>query len=500
MDDKILVLYEAPPGAVVVNDCGPVKRNIARQSKAGIELSDDYRLFVDDREVVVYRAFTHGYANEAHFSHIASFGGPYSFAYFDFKGKVTVKVISNKLPLDKVRIQPASKSIVPQINGDCLTFELTQAPTHLSIEPRGRTGPLLLFANPLERQPVLPDGPGVRYFGPGIHEAGIIQLSDNETLYIAGGAVVKGGIVARGKNIRIMGRGILDGFDWPRNYNGSQDGFIRLIDCDDVLIEGIIVKDGWAWNVNLCGSNNVRIDNLKIVASRCENDDGIDICNCRGVTVTDSFIRTEDDCIAPKGFGYRGGQEVADIEVTRTVLWTDKAHVWRMGCECRAKTMRNMLFKDIDVIHYCDNWWIPGELPDQIEPKAVWDQIPEYMLDLPTCVSIQPGEDMLMENIRFEDIRINHEGQKWFMEIFPKVTLWSDRKVPGMLRHCVFKDVRLTGDDSGPAGGIRICGLDAAHDVRDIVFDNVTRHGERLTQDSPELLIMGHVKNIRFCS
>lgn len=498
MSEKSLVLYEAPAGAMFFEDHGPVKRNISRQSNASIELSDDYRLFVDDKEVVVYRAFTHGYENEQFFSHIPSFGGSYSFAYFDFDGEVTVKVISNKLPLDNLKVQPASKHIVPDIKGNCLSFLLKQAPTHLSIEPQSRKGPLLLFANPIEKEKPLPGAPGVKYFGPGVHEAGVIHLSDNETLYIAGGAVVKGGISASGDNIRIMGRGILDGFDWPRKYNGPDDSFVRLTDCNNVLIEGIIVKDGWAWNVNVCGSSNIRMDNLKIVASRCENDDGIDICNSRHVTIDNSFVRTEDDCIAPKGFGYRNSQEASDIEVTRTALWSDKAHIWRIGCECRAKTMRNMLFKDIDVIHYSDNWWVPGELPEHIEAKEVWDPLPEFMYDLPTCISIQPGEDMLMENIRFEDIRINHEGQKWFMEVFPKVTLWAERHVPGILRNCVFKDIQLIGEGNGVQGGIRICGLDEAHDVRDIVFDNVVRHGERLSRGSPGLLMVGHIKDVRF--
>lgn len=491
-------VYGAPAGAAFVSDCGPVKRNIHRSSTAAIELSDDYELFVDDKPVVVFRAFTHGYANEQHFSHIASFGGPYSYAYFDFCGKVKVRVISRKRPLDNLKIQPASRKITPALDGDGLTFELTEAPTHLSIEPDAKNGPLLLFANPLEEEVPRPGTPGVKYFGPGVHETGIIKLAANETVYIAGGAVVKGGIHACGDNIRIMGRGILDGFDWPRNYNGPEDGFIRLSDCNNVLIEGIIVKDGWAWNVNLCGCNNVHIRNLKIIAARCENDDGIDLCNCQHVKIEDSFIRTEDDCIAPKGFGYRNGQEVTDIEVVRSTLWSDKAHIWRIGCECRADAMRNMVFRDIDVLHYTENWWIPGEFPAEMEAKELWDPVPEFMLDLPTCISIQPGEDMRMENIRFEDIRINHEGQKWFMEIFPKVTLWAERKVPGVLRDCLFKDVRLTGDSCGVQGGIRICGLDQAHDVRDIRFANVVRHGERLSENSPELLVKGCVSGLRF--
>ena len=39
---------------------------------------------------------------------------------------------------------------------------------------------------------------------------------EGTTVYLAGGAVVKGAIIARNADhIRICGRGILDGTDWP---------------------------------------------------------------------------------------------------------------------------------------------------------------------------------------------------------------------------------------------------------------------------------------------
>ncbi|MCX6892639.1 MAG: endo-polygalacturonase, partial [Verrucomicrobia bacterium] len=56
--------------------------------------------------------------------------------------------------------------------------------------------------------------PGVKYFGPGWHQAGKVEVGSNETVYLAGGAAVKGAIVAQGSNIRILGRGILDGSDY----------------------------------------------------------------------------------------------------------------------------------------------------------------------------------------------------------------------------------------------------------------------------------------------
>ena len=82
----------------------------------------------------------------------------------------------------------------------------------------------------------------MKYFGPGLHQAGAIELGDNEALYIAGGAVVKGGVHVKGRNVKILGRGILDGSDYER-HKGPTRAPVDLDACEKVLVEGIIIKD-----------------------------------------------------------------------------------------------------------------------------------------------------------------------------------------------------------------------------------------------------------------
>ena len=50
-------------------------------------------------------------------------------------------------------------------------------PRKLSIEPDGKKGPLLLFANPLEKDAPKAGEPGVIYFGPGVHKPGKIDVA-----------------------------------------------------------------------------------------------------------------------------------------------------------------------------------------------------------------------------------------------------------------------------------------------------------------------------------
>ena len=310
----------------------------------GAALSEQYVVRVNGKPVDVYIApvWEPGY--------VKSFGGPYSFAYFDCSGSVTVEIAARK-SLKQVRILPESLGIRPDVTGDTLTFTV-KSPCQFSVEPNAKEGPLLLFVNPLETDPPKPGDPGVIYFGPGIHKANEIKIGDNQTLYIAGGAVVKGGVRAQGANIRIMGRGIVDGLDWER-FKGPTNNLISLMKCTNAKIEGIILKDSWSWTFPMFGCRGVHVDNVKICSARCENNDGIGVCNSQDVEIENCFIRTDDDSITTKGLGELFGPPpyppTENVKVERCVLWTDRANVWRLGCECRAQAMRRLVFRNIDV-------------------------------------------------------------------------------------------------------------------------------------------------------
>ena len=109
-----------------------------------------------------------------------------------------------------MRIRPLSREIKPNIEGNTINFDW-KGRGQLVVEV-GETPPLFLFANPEEKSKPAKSDSNVKYFGPGIHRPGYIELKDNETVYIAAGAVVYGGIRAtNASNIKVLGHGILDG-------------------------------------------------------------------------------------------------------------------------------------------------------------------------------------------------------------------------------------------------------------------------------------------------
>ncbi|MBN2312967.1 MAG: hypothetical protein JXM79_03490, partial [Sedimentisphaerales bacterium] len=301
----------------------------------GAERADDFTVKINNRETFVYD------------SKVAAL------AYFSFNDEVSVTIIYNQ-DINKVDIRPKSHGIACSVKGRTVHFRLDR-PCNLSIEINGDIKrPLFLFANPLERDPPKPGDENVLYFEAGkIHEAGEIKVESGQTVYIDGGAVVRGRIRAVGaKNVRVIGRGILDG-----SHRDYKTQMVKLSGCSDVELNGIIVLNSYGWTLVPVKSDNVRFSNVKVIGWR-DNDDGVDIVGCRNLTIDGCFLRTKDDCIAVKaspGYfeeGESGLRNVETVRVVNTVLWNAEwGNAMEIGFELQTRKIRDILFKNCDIIH-----------------------------------------------------------------------------------------------------------------------------------------------------
>jgi hypothetical protein len=117
---------------------------------------------------------------------------------------------------------------------------------------------------------------------------------------------------------------------------------------------------------------------------------------------------------------------------------------------------------------------------------------------------LKPADEMPLSNVRFENIRINHEGQQNFMELFPQADyssiskLWPGGPVPGRISNVYFKDIFLTGNFTGKYGQVYVYGPDDNHSVDGVTFENVVRHGQPTLRTSPEVNVGGSAYNIVF--
>jgi hypothetical protein len=421
------------------------------------------------------------------------YGGEYAFLSVDADEPLefTIKEETGA-NLDNLVIRPQSLGLKPTMNDDGTFSIAVDKPCQFSVEYDGRLHPLLIFVNPLETDVPNEGDDNVIYYGPGVHKADKIAVGDNQTLYLAPGAVVQGGIYVNGKNVKIRGRGVLDSNPWKWR-EGPTGHTVHVANSQDVSIEGIIVRGSSRWTVVPVNSDNVVIDNIKICGGRAQNDDGINPCNSRNVHVSNTFIRSDDDCIALKGLEVDYGN-CEDISAVNCVFWCDRARIVLMGHESRAPYMRRVLFKNCDVIH---------------------SQTRNFLLE--------PGEKMRMEDITFEDIRFETGKENalspealekmksidtstlrfdvdvankdnWLFVGRPVVNVYMRTKEPGYIKNVVIRNVSVTG----PASycGILFSGADEEHRTDGLTIENFVLFGEKQTSDSPLIHIGDFIDNV----
>ena len=98
----------------------------------------------------------------------------------------------------RCKVIPTSYGIRPAVTGNTVSFDMDR-PRKVSVEFDGDiTHPLLVFADPLETNVPAPDAPDVVHFAPGVHNVGKgYAIAAGKTVYLAGGAYVKGQLVTK---------------------------------------------------------------------------------------------------------------------------------------------------------------------------------------------------------------------------------------------------------------------------------------------------------------
>jgi len=407
-----------------------------------------------------------------------------SYAVFDFKGEANIEV-NTMFDVRWVDIRPLRTGLKPTYSGDnSFSFKLNK-PENLSLELNGRIRqqPLFIFAGkPESEKPSKTDKNVIWFEGGKLYKDVKLELQDNQTVYIEGGAVVQGYIFAEGKkNIKICGRGILDG-SFNKTDPTCNNRFIDLRNCENIDIEGITLHNGTTWQVALFHCNRANIKDIRIV-SESGSDDGMDICRCTNVVIDGVFAHTKDDCIAIKSQGnYPGNHPTDNILVKNCVFWNS---IWgnaiEIGFELYSDEVKNIRFENMDIIHVEDG----------------------------ATMSIHNAGQAHVHNVVFENIRVEDSRQKLFdVAIFfsqwsadgirdkdsiatyylngawdgvqtpPAGTEAYHSKFRGKVSNIVFKDIQVVG---GLMPFSVFHGFDNTKNVSGITIDNLTYMGKRLT-------------------
>lgn len=373
-----------------------------------------------------------------------------SMATFDFSEKVEIAVTYNKGEIDSARVRPLSYDIPFTIEGNTLQFSL-EKPANLSVEVNGDIfHNLHLFANPLDTFKVDKKNPDLIYFGPGIHhvEGGEFRIPSGKTVYVAGGAVMMGRMLIENvHDVKLLGRGIID----PSVKMG-----IRIANSRNVYVEGLM-----ATQCATGGSDSVTIRNVKVI-SYFGWGDGMNVFSSRNVLFDRVFCRTSDDCTTVYGtrLGFEGPS--SNITMQNSTLWADVAHPIFIGIHGnvnKPEILENLNYVNIDILDH-----------------------KEKQLNYQGCLAINAGDENLIRNVRFEDIRIENfrQGQLVNLRIF-----FNEKycKAPGRgIENVVFKNVSYTGNRAEISV---IEGYDAQRKVRNIRFENLRINGQIISDDMP---------------
>ena len=373
-----------------------------------------------------------------------------SMATFDFSEKVEIEVTYNKGKIDSARVRPLSYDIPFTIEGNTLQFSL-EKPANLSVEVNGDIfHNLHLFANPLDTFEVDKKNPDLIYFGPGIHrfEGGEFRIPSGKTVYVAGGAVMMGRMLIENvHDVKLLGRGIID----PSVKMG-----IRIANSRNVYVEGLV-----ATQCATGGSDSITIRNVKVI-SYFGWGDGMNVFSSRNVLFDRVFCRTSDDCTTVYGtrLGFEGPS--SNITMQNSTLWADVAHPIFIGIHGnvdKPEILENLNYVNIDILDH-----------------------KEKQLNYQGCLAINAGDENLIRNVRFEDIRIENfrQGQLVNLRIF-----FNEKycKAPGRgIENVVFKNVSYTGNRAEISV---IEGYDAQRKVRNIRFENLRINGQIISDDMP---------------
>ena len=445
-----------------------------------------------------------------------------SYCVFDFTGDVLVRVVSKNRKFRSARIRPDYRGTIANVLNDSTVEFLLFQPENVSVELDGDIRHnLLVFTSqpPLSRleaeRQAKAEGRRFIYIPPGYRPSPIalrkgekastawadkgskqlaamarkkgrsgdayeLLIPSNTTVYLDGGAYFTGTFaIEDAENVSIVGRGIArpaDGFEGchvHRSRNVVVDGLVlntcpigesRSVTLHDVRS---ISHPGWGDGLNVFGgSSDILFDRV--------------------------FCRNSDDCTTAyatrKGFS----GSVRNVRMRNSTLWADVAHPIFIGLHGAAAgphpelrdTVENLTYENIDII--C-----------QAEPQV----------DYQGCMAINAGDNNLVRNILFDNIRIENINRGCLLHV----------KVAYNAKYCAapgtgvdgvtFRNIRYSGQR--PYTSV-INGWNEERRVSNITFEGLKINGQLIFDEMPgkprwystadyvPIFVGNHVENVVF--
>jgi hypothetical protein len=410
---------------------------------------------------------------------------------FSFNGKVTVVIEPLMVKATGVELRPDPEGVKGMLDAGRVRVEITRPGQYYVMvkaaadEHHDFDHPLFIFANPPETQAPTEGSPGVHFFGPGVHDIGFqYRVRAGETVYLAGGAMVKGSIYYDGDGVKILGRGILTdrklmlervqsalaekaagkGNAWDLNHDRMyRDKWATIYgDGNGALIEGITIIESPFYMVRTHGAGTV-FRNLKLMSDLYNNNGIVAGTNHK---ILDCFFKVEDDVFC----------WMSPLSETRNcVIWKqDNACLAQLGYGYAYATKGHVL---------ADSWVIVDRTHVEVMARGLF--------------GLASSTGTMFTDCRIENLKVYGDTMSLLaIDNWDRPTPWSARPEGGVKLRAIelhFKNVEITGTEKGTYWGPRM------EDLKDgpmrsrlrtekegtihIILENVRVNGKRLRSD-----------------
>ena len=130
----------------------------------------------------------------------------------------------------------------------------------------------------------------------------MIFAVNQENIGITGKGTINGrGFITANNMVNYIHRGIYTDplkLDRPNETNRPQNIYFR--ECKNVTITGITLRDPASWNQTYDQCKNLYVDGIYVDSKSYWNNDGIDVVDCDGVVVKNSYFDAADDVLCFK--------------------------------------------------------------------------------------------------------------------------------------------------------------------------------------------------------
>jgi hypothetical protein len=234
-------------------------------------------------------------------------------------------------------------------------------------------------------------------------------------------------------NISITGRGVIDGQGdelalWIDSlfFIGELDSsqynlvegrpmhqvrpqLIEMVDCDNVLIKNVTLKDAscWVQTYEIC--QGLVIEGVTVDSDAYWNNDGIDVVDCRNVRISDCDINASDDGICLKSEEW-DLTEYCDSILIENCRVRSSASAVKLGTSS-VSAIKNVIIKNI----------------------RVYDT---YR----SAIAIESVQGGLIENILVDGIKATNTGNALFI----RVGQIRNARKPGILRNVIIRNMKVT--------------------------------------------------------